>query len=155
MQSVTFEQIYTFLKIVAPDFPVHLSDKVDLVEYAHKLSNLATIVATMDGDTITSAVFGYTENLIDNSSYVALVATLKEYRKRGLSKECWQKFITICKEKNIDSIHLYTDVRNIGAQKMYENLGFIRIPPCAEREEDIHYLLDLCTEYSRKDKFEK
>lgn len=137
------EELEDFLRRVDKDFPVSLSEKVDIYEYAVKLYNKGTFCIKRDENTrrIVAMVVGYTENLVDNSAYISLVAVENEHRSKGYGKELVQQFLNICKKKRIDAIHLYCVETNIHAMKMYQKLGFQKY--CLEneiRKKDIHFV---------------
>eukprot|EP01029_Cantina_marsupialis_P009817 TRINITY_DN22651_c0_g1_i1.p1 TRINITY_DN22651_c0_g1~~TRINITY_DN22651_c0_g1_i1.p1 ORF type:complete len:204 (+),score=18.34 TRINITY_DN22651_c0_g1_i1:80-613(+) len=57
--------------------------------------------------------------------YLGMLAVDQEYRKRGIATVLVKKAINEMK-KNCHEVMLETEVCNIGAQKFYEKLGFIK-----------------------------
>lgn len=144
MSNVSLDMIKTFLFDVDMDFPVPLSDKVVLNEYAVKLYEKATLCCEIDDGTIVGMVAGYTENIINDMAYIALVGVKKEYRGNGIASNLIKQFIDISHNKRISKIHVYTDCSNINAILMYENLGFKTFDCNNEpRPNDNHYILEL------------
>ena len=130
-----------FLYDVDKSFPVPLSEKQNLKDYAKKLFSCATICAEVQNGEILSMVAGYTENLTDNIAYIAVVATIKAAQGRGLASKCVREFIEICKEKSINAVHLYTDTSNKPAKAMYQKIGFVNYNPKNEhRPQDAHFI---------------
>ena len=139
--TLTKKHLIDFLFTIDKDFPIPLSDKVNIVEYAEKLMDKADLVVDMEKDSIRGLVAGYTENIIDNSAYIALVGVRDEFRGQGIAKQLVTTFIEMCREKSIQSINLYTHQTNTSAIKMYETLGFEIYDMQDEvRTQDIHYI---------------
>lgn len=144
MNVVSLDMIEAFLIDVDMDFPIPLSDKVILNEYAVKLYEKATLCCEIDNGTIVGMVAGYTENIINDMAYIALVGVKKEYRGNGIASKLIKQFIDISHNKKINRIHVYTDCSNKNAMLMYEKLGF-KIFNCDNepRPNDNHYILKL------------
>lgn len=134
-------KIEGFLIKVDKSFPVPLSKKQNLSEFAIKLNEKATLcIKEKDGE-IVSMVAGYTENLADNIAYISVVATLESERGKGYSKSLVKDFIEICKQKKIDAVHLYTVATNISAVNLYKKLGFVEyIMENEPRPDDLHLI---------------
>lgn len=145
LKNIDSELIYSFLKKVNRTFPVTISEKQDLFEYAKKLSAKATICVEIRDDDIVSMVAGYTTGVTNNQGYIALVATVPEVRGQGLAGNLVREFLSIAKEKKLSTVHLYTVSRNEIAVKMYREIGFDEYIIEAEtRKQDLHliYYLD-------------
>ena len=141
MNKITEKQIEEFLRKVDYDFPVPLSQKQDLSELAKKFFEKATICAEVYDGIIVSMVAGYTENIINNSAYISVVATLEKSRGKGLISKLIKEFTLICMKKGISSIHLYAVPSNTIAIRTYYNLGFEKLELEKEpRPEDIHLI---------------
>ena len=66
---------------------------------------------------------------------------LKEYSGKGFAKRLVREFIEVCKEKNIDAVHLYTVHNNTVAVNMYKSMGFLEWKIKDEtRKEDLHLI---------------
>lgn len=140
-KELRLKKVELFLSMVDKDFPISLSEKVDLKEYAKKLCNKASVFYEEEKDEIIAMLAGYTEDLSDNIAYIALLATLTKYRGRGLAKKLMIDFFALCREKNIAAVHLYTTANNQSAQKLYKDLGFKNYTPKNEpRPNDVHLI---------------
>lgn len=122
--NISENQIEHFLNRVDKLFPVSLSEKQNLHEYAIKLSRRATVCLKVENEEIVSAVFGYTENVVDNMAYISVVATLPNAQGKNYASTLVGEFIEIAKSKGLNGVHLYTDPSNERAKKLYEKLGF-------------------------------
>ncbi|CCH45975.1 hypothetical protein BN7_5562 [Wickerhamomyces ciferrii] len=58
--------------------------------------------------------------------YIGMLAVQKQYRGRGIAKELVKKTINEMIEQGCDEVMLETEVVNIPAITLYENMGFIR-----------------------------
>lgn len=137
----TAEEIGSFLKAVEQDFPVPLSQKVDLKEYAQKLFEKATIFSTYQNGAIASMVAGYTDDLVDNKAYIAIMATRKEARGQGFAGELLDKFLVFSRQKGAKAVHVYAVKENVKAVKVYQKHGFETYEVLNEsRPEDLHLI---------------
>jgi len=143
-EKISGDMLYDFLESVNTDFPIPLSQKISLREYAEKIIEFGEIVVALEKNTLKGLAIGYTENLKGNSAYISVVGVKKEFRGSGIGKKVVQKFIEICRQKKIKSVNLYTHKSNKAAIKMYKALGFKENSLSEEeRIHDIHFILQL------------
>ncbi len=143
MSEIALKALRDFLYIVDKNFPVPLSEKVDLDEYAQKLTDKADLIADVsDNGVIQALLAGYINSVDEGMAYIAIVATLPEMRGQGRAEKLVRKFINKCREQNIKGIHLYAVESNAPAVRLYEKLGFevykIEDEP---RPNDLHLVL--------------
>ncbi|MBO5908520.1 MAG: GNAT family N-acetyltransferase [Clostridia bacterium] len=144
MSNFSVDSILEFLKEVNSCFKTPLSKKQDLNILARKFYEKATLCAVENEKGITAMVAGYTENLTDGMAYISVVATLPSARGKGYAARCLEEFIEICKAKNIQAIHLYTEVDNSAAIKLYKKFGFVEYIKSDEpRPDDLHLICRL------------
>lgn len=135
------QKIEAFLIKVDKSFPVPLSNKQNLKDFAIKLNEKATICIKEENGEILSMVAGYTESLENNIAYISVVATLENARGKGYAKALVKDFINICKKKRIKAVHLYTVATNLSAVKMYKSIGFGKfILENEPRKNDLHLI---------------
>ena len=138
------KEYYNFLCAIDQDFPVPISYKVDLKEYAKKIDQLANTEFYIEDNKIVGMVVGYIDNCNDNIAYISLVGVLKDYRRRNIAANLLKSFICKCKDRDILKIHLYTDIRNTKAINMYKKLGFYEKKLINDkRPEDVHLFYDI------------
>ena len=143
-KEIEKEKFSDFIKKINYDFPIPVSDKVDLKEYCEKLWEKADLVAAVQDGEIQGLVAGYTNDLSNGSAYISLVGVSEEFRNQGLGKKLVYQFTLICKEKQIRSVNLYTHKTNQAAIKMYEGLGFeVDSEGNQSRMDDIHFIKQL------------
>lgn len=132
------QKIEAFLRAVDESFPVPLSQKQDLGEYARKLSQFATMCAVEENGEIVAMVAGYTDR---DPAYIAILATLPRVRGKGLGKTLVREFLEKANQSGATYLHLYAVESNTPAMKLYESLGFTRWNmPNEPRKEDVHFI---------------
>ena len=137
----SIDEIEKFLNAVDKEFPVPLSQKTDLHEYAIKLYEHATIFFVEQDGKIAAMVAGYTDNVENNMAYISLLATKKEYRGQGYAKRLVNEFLECAKNKNLSATHLYAVETNERAVQLYYKLGFEKYMPEIEpRKDDLHLI---------------
>lgn len=135
---MTEQKIEAFLRAVDDSFPVPLSQKQDLGEYARKLSQFATMCAVEKDGEIVAMAAGYTDR---DPAYLAILATLPQARGRGLGKTLVREFLEKSRQSGATYLHLYAVESNTPAMKLYESLGFTRWDmPNEPRKEDVHFI---------------
>lgn len=134
----TAEQIETFLRAVDSSFPVPLSEKQDLCQYAKKLHELATLCAVVEQDQIVALAAGYVNH---DPAYIAIVATLPAAQGRGLAKRLVREFMDTAEQKGASFLHLYAVRSNEAAMALYRGLGFSEWDmPDEPRKDDVHFI---------------
>lgn len=118
-------ELEAFLCKIDSLFPVPLSQKQNLHDFAIKLAEKATILVEYENDEIIAAVAGYTENVIDNLGYISIAATLPEAQGKGLASKLVREFLEEAESKGLKAVHLYAVAGNIPAMRVYQKLGFV------------------------------
>lgn len=137
---ITQDNLLKFLQIVDDHFPIPLSRKVNLPEYAQKLIDRADLFAEMsETGEIQALAAGYIRHVENDMAYIAVVATLPEMCRRGMAGRVVQKFKDQCREQKRKGVHLYAVASNTSAVRMYERLRFERYyPENEQRPENLH-----------------
>ena len=91
--DVSLKQIEDFLIAADRLFPVALSEKTQLSDYAEKLYTQADISAEIINGKIILMVAGYTANTVNNLAFVSMAATLPEYQGKGYARKVLADFI--------------------------------------------------------------
>lgn len=141
MKRPSSDQILEFLKEVDGDFPVPLSQKVDLETFSVKLFDKATLVCKIEDEEILSMIAGYTQNLKDGLAYISVMATKRKARGQGLAEKLLKEFLNRCEAVGVDAVHIYTVSSNTSAVRLYEKFGFVKYEPKDEpRPSDLHLI---------------
>lgn len=143
-KEIEKESFFDFIKKINYDFPIPVSEKVDLKEYCEKLWEKAELIAEVQDGEIRGLVAGYMNDLENRSAYISLVGVSKEFRNQGLGHQLVHQFVLRCREKQICSVNLYTHKTNQAAIRMYEGLGFsVDSEGNQNRMDDIHFVKQL------------
>lgn len=137
-------KLILFLHKIDRDFPVPLSEKVNLKQYAKKLIEKGNLKIELVDNNIVGLVAGYIDHSDGIMSYIAVVGVDSEFRGKSIAKKLLNEYIEECREKKIKFIHLYTDKSNLSAIQMYKKLGFYESKLENEsRNEDVHFFMNL------------
>lgn len=140
-EKLTEKQIIEFLKVIDHDFPISISNKTNIVEYARKLYQNGTICFEEDNGHIIAMVAGYTQNTVDNIAYISIVSVLPENRGKGKAKRLVREFISEALKRRLNAVHLYAVRNNTPAMKLYQSIGFVEWYKENEvRKEDVHFI---------------
>ncbi|MBE7053777.1 MAG: GNAT family N-acetyltransferase [Ruminococcaceae bacterium] len=118
------EKLNNFLNEIDNDFPIPLSEKVNLFEFSKKVLSLGIVLAEFDGDTICGAILFYANDKETKTSYVSVLGVLKSHRKKGIAKRLLSECIKTLKEMDFKTVSLYTHKTNFSAIALYEKNGF-------------------------------
>lgn len=144
MDEISKEQLMKYLENVDNLFPVPLSAKCNLEEFANKLLLKATLCPEIWDGEVVGLVAGYTDNLVNNMAYITTVAVDKKVQRHGIAYKLIDDFCKVCQKKKINKVHLYTDKSNIQAIQMYRKIGFTDFVLENEpRPDDLHLVLDI------------
>ena len=61
---------------------------------------------------------------IADEAELLTIATHPDAQRMGLAKACLTEFLTICREKQAQSVFLEVDAENLAAQSLYRRFGF-------------------------------
>lgn len=140
-ERLSVKKIHEFLKLVDKEFPIPLSEKTDLKDYALKLYRNATLCTYEENDNILAMVAGYTENIVGDMAYISMVVTLPEARGRGIARGLVSEFIGRARMKRLKAVHLYAVRQNTAAMKLYSDIGFVEWHLENEkRPDDVHFI---------------
>lgn len=136
--------IERFLLSVDQTFPVPLSQKQNLKDFAQKLLDKGTLCLRWEKDRIIAMAAGYTDQVVENRAYLSVVAVLPEAWGQGIATSLVKEFIEICENKGLEAVHLYAVASNTRAVRMYRKMGFvdwkISDEPRPEDEHLIYYI---------------
>ena len=106
------------------DFPIPLSNKVDLDEYIKKINKLGKSIIWLDEENIVGIVFYYDNNIKENKAFISLVSVDKNYRNQGIARKMLNTVFKQLRKKGIYLCELPTHVLNHKALNLYNSLGF-------------------------------
>ncbi len=131
-KDIDESRILDFLKKVDLSFPVPLSEKTSLTDYAKKIYENGVLCTYVEDNEIVAMVAGYLDKIRNGIGYITLVATLPEYQGRGLAHKIIRRFQEEAEAMEIRGVHLYAVRNNKNAISIYSSLGFEEL--CLESE---------------------
>tara|TARA_Y100001980_G_C14469910_1_gene250280 strand:+ start:178 stop:648 length:471 start_codon:yes stop_codon:yes gene_type:complete len=118
-----FDRVFRYLRRVDGGFPIKLSLRIDLQEYAEKLASKAfNLFVNLDGDDIAHAAFYYDEK----SSYIFItsIAVIDEYTGRGLGKKLLNEIEKFALSESIGLLELEADCNSKSLLDFYTKNAF-------------------------------
>lgn len=142
MTDLTVQKIHSFLEKADRTFPVPLSEKTDLTDYAEKLCAKADLCTVCGGDgSILSLAAGYIGNCEGDTAYISMLATLPGHRGQGLGNRVLSEFIQKAEAQGLKAVHCYAVRENAAAMKLYEKAGFTELTAEHDpRPGDVHLI---------------
>jgi ribosomal protein S18 acetylase RimI-like enzyme len=117
-----FEDVYSFLLETEKDFPVPLSESLDLETYARKLATFSEFSLCYYEGKLIGMISCYTN--YPPVGYVSNICVKKEFRGKGVFSELFVILLANAKEKGIKTIRLEVDMKNDKALGVYHHIGF-------------------------------
>lgn len=119
-----YKDLYNYLMKHDEDFPIRLSDKVDLKEYLKKICNLGKSIICMQEQEIVGIILYYDNNVIDNKAFVSLVSVDMNHRNKGIANNMLLELFKNLRNSGIKTCEVPTHNTNHIAIKLYKSLGF-------------------------------
>ena len=124
-----------FILKVNNDFPIPITDKVDIDEFLEKIKKNGVVCCVYDTNEIVSGIFFYANNFEEKIAGLTLFATIEKYRNFGLGSNLIEMVIEYCTKLGFKKIQLYTHKTNTNARNYYLKKGFYYID--CDREHDV------------------
>lgn len=140
--DVGLESLVEFLKKVDNAFPVYISKKTDIDEYACKIHKYGKTLAYMDNGEIVGMALYYDNNHESKIAYLSMIAVLKDFRGQGIASELLDTFMRKSRHAGMLFVELYTHKTNKQAIKLYEKFGFSSSTD-ESRPDDIKFSISL------------
>lgn len=122
--KLSFEQVYKFLCETDKVFATPLSSKVNIDDYAKKLSDFSHFVyCTNDDDHIIGMISCYINN--PPVGYISNVCVKSEYQNKGVFSLMFSTLVDSLKKLQINILKLEVDDNNSIAQDVYSRKGFV------------------------------
>ncbi|KAL5274512.1 NAA30 family protein [Megaselia abdita] len=105
-----------------------LSEPYSIYTYRYFIYNWPKLcfLASFKNEYVGAIVCKLDMHINSKRGYIAMLAVKKEYRKLKIGTTLVQKAIEEMLADNADEVVLETEVQNIPALRLYENLGFVR-----------------------------
>ena len=111
--------------IVAKQESTHIIDKHGLPGFSSKTKTNKNHNNDSENSSLQNTIVGFAgiKIILDEAELMNIVVN-KASRHSGIGTLLLNKLLEICKEKNLDSIFLEVNEKNLNAQKLYKNFGF-------------------------------
>lgn len=119
---LTYEKVYDFLEDTDEEFDIPLSQKVNLSDYASKLSKLSSFSYCIDNGHIVAMISCYVNR--PPIGYISNVCVVRKYQGIGLFTKLLSKLKDESSHLGITYLRLEVNVDNIRARRVYERSGF-------------------------------
>ena len=132
------EQLTTFLRVIDDIFPIPLSNKVSIDEYALKTLSKGVALCAEDSGKNVGILLGYANDSVTKNAYIGTLGVLEEYRSQGIGKSLVNYMKELSHSYGMEMIYLFTHKSNGSAVRFYIKNGFtIVLPPSTERPDEV------------------
>lgn len=107
------------------DFPIPITNKVDIEKYVQKILKLGHCLISFDNKKIVGILIYYDNDIETNTAFLSLVSVDKEYRNQGIASKMINHLIK--NMENVDYIKYIdvpTHITNETAIILYKKFGF-------------------------------
>ena len=108
------------------DFVPHLSSRVEISDYARKISVNATRIEAWVGDNLVGLLAVYVNDRENTAAFVTSVSVLAVWTGNGIASRLLGLAIEQAVAANMRQIELDVADENVRAMKLYEKFGFVR-----------------------------
>lgn len=121
------EILTKYLTFVDRDFPIPLSQKVNLEEYSNKVLLNGMGFAYMAEENLAGVILFYANDLVTKKAYITVLSVSSAYRKQGIAQALLTSCLQKCEAMGYQTVCLHTHKTNDGAIALYEKNGFQRL----------------------------
>lgn len=125
LNKASVVEIVEHLEQCDADFVPPLSGRVEIKDYAQKITDKAARFEAWSDGTMVGLVAAYCNNQKSRTVYVTSVSVLNEYTGKGIAARLVTNCINHAKAMSMRQICLEVSADNRPAIKLYENSGFI------------------------------
>ncbi|SUW63244.1 Uncharacterized N-acetyltransferase YvbK [Buttiauxella agrestis] len=118
------EQVAEHLNLCDALFQPKLSSKVNIANYAKKLTDHALCLETWQQGTLVGLLCVYC-NDPQNGAFVTNVSVVPDFQGRGIASELLRNAIETVREIGFDTLKLEVNETNIAAMRLYQQFGFV------------------------------
>ena len=136
-----FSIIEKFLLSINDDYPVSLTNKINLQDFILKISNSGFIIGAFLDDKMVGGLFFYANNYSKKLAFLTLLGVQKEYRCLGIANNLLTEMKKYCQKNSFNTIQLYTHKENEIAKAFYTKRHFYEIE--SDRDDSLKFELKL------------
>ncbi|WP_106449800.1 GNAT family N-acetyltransferase [Trichococcus alkaliphilus] len=113
-----------FLNEINASFPVSLSEKIQIDEYAKKVLRLGLVMKMEQNNEIIGIITGYVNDTVTGNGYISVLGVSEHHRGKKIGSRLLQSFIDQARIEGMKKLSLFTHKDNQNALNMYLNHGF-------------------------------
>ncbi len=125
INTATSDDIDIHLTACNDNFIPALSEKVDIADYALKLSKHAVNFEAWDGGVLAGLIAAYFNDTENGLGYITNVSTVSGYSGRGIASNLLERCIAYGREQQFESIALEVNKQSLAAVNLYQKFGFV------------------------------
>lgn len=127
INTATSDDIDIHLTACNDNFIPALSEKVDIADYALKLSKHAVNFEAWDGGVLAGLIAAYFNDTENGLGYITNVSTVAAYSGRGIASNLLKRCIAYGREQQFESIGLEVNKQSLAAVNLYQKFGFVTV----------------------------
>lgn len=116
--------IERFLERVDGDFPVPLTERVDLAEYVAKLMGEGFVLVAEEAGGVRGVAAGYANDSRRRTAYLSVIAVVGASRGSGIGSRLLRAFELEAAGRGMHFVSLHTAAENSASRAMYERCGY-------------------------------
>ena len=124
LNQATAAEIARHLSRCDSDFVPALSDRIDISDYAHKITEKAVRFEAWATAEVVGLVAVYCNDIERRAAYVTSVSVLRKWQGAGLASQLFERCIEYVTEMGFKCIELEVDCGNPNALRLYGRKGF-------------------------------
>jgi len=117
------EEIFNFLFKCDDQFPIDLSDMVDLKDYSDKLAKHSTQTCFYNDSALIGILLYYTNNK-EKSAFIPIIGILKEYQSMGIGTKLLLETMKYLSQNGFNSVRLEVHKINPKSLDLFLKYGF-------------------------------
>jgi 2-polyprenyl-3-methyl-5-hydroxy-6-metoxy-1,4-benzoquinol methylase len=117
-------EIYDFLKSCDADFVPPLSSRVNIAEYAKKISQNGNLFEAWWEDKLIGLVALYCNDKENGIAHITNVNVMRSFMRGGIATKLVHSAIELAKSSKMQQIYLEVAINNSSARRFYELIGF-------------------------------
>lgn len=119
------KSLVRFLHQVDFDFPIALSQKIDLESWAVKVLEIGLVVAAWQDGRIVGVAAGYANDTVWRKAFLSVLAVAQDARGAGVGGDLVVEFERECSRRGMRCVSLTTHSSNLAAKSLYCRLRYV------------------------------
>lgn len=125
ISQATIAQLASHLRACDVTFVPHLSDRVKIEDYTHKIANCAVRFEAWSKSDLVGLLAAYCNDDEKRLAYITNLSVSLEWQNCGVGSQLIKNCITYAIKQGFVSIELHVDLQNLPAINLYKKHGFL------------------------------